>query len=496
MNLPNKLIMLKKYVLGCCLLFIIVIVSALCKFTKEEFAKKENNIEKGEGFVTLIFKKFPDQINQGKGLKSNVISFFDEENLQIRDVLVLNFVENDTIFFHVEKEKYFQYYLSNGNDIRINSLYNFQRGDTIIVDFLNGIPDINIRNRVKGNFESNYSINLNIDAPIEPIVFRNRFGRNRTKEESEVYLKERDEYYNKIYKQLDSLKRKNVLSDRSYQLLYYNIYYSQINVDRGGYQFKTIADSHLKQDELLILGSYRFFLENFVQYAYNVKVPEPKVPFVVDYKDAFDKVMNSNDFSTRIKDYLLIYYFKAIISEGSTKEDAIYYFKQLQESLFNKQVLLKLKEEYIILLDGNTYDEEGALLIDAYGNEIKLNDLLKLNNGKIILIDFWASWCGPCLEMMPYSKQLKSDLINYDIVFVYVSIDSNITLWKNVSKKIGLDEVEYNFLAKNYPESKFYRDINLKSIPRYIIYDRKGKIVTLNAPNPNSDSLRKILTKL
>lgn len=78
---------------------------------------------------------------------------------------------------------------------------------------------------------------------------------------------------------------------------------------------------------------------------------------------------------------------------------------------------------------------------------------------------------------------------------MYVSVDLDFEKWKNASEKEKLYENENNLLALNYPDAIFYRDLQLKSIPRYLIYDKKGKLVHLNAPSPETVEIREELNK-
>ena len=65
--------------------------------------------------------------------------------------------------------------------------------------------------------------------------------------------------------------------------------------------------------------------------------------------------------------------------------------------------------------------------------------------------------------------------------------------WKIASEKEDL--LNNNLLTLNYPNAMFYKELQLKTIPRYLIYDKTGKLVHRNAPSPDSKEIRNELDK-
>jgi thiol-disulfide isomerase/thioredoxin len=101
--------------------------------------------------------------------------------------------------------------------------------------------------------------------------------------------------------------------------------------------------------------------------------------------------------------------------------------------------------------------------------------------GKVIFIDLWATWCGPCLKEMPYLDTLRRRYGNNpEIVFLSVSIDENKELWKNFLQKRkpnGLQLISSRGALKDY---------NVLGIPRTIIIDRNFVVAAMNGPLPSS----------
>jgi len=96
---------------------------------------------------------------------------------------------------------------------------------------------------------------------------------------------------------------------------------------------------------------------------------------------------------------------------------------------------------------------------------------------------------------MPESKKLIIDYKNKDVVFLFISIDKSHKSWKKAQADENIMFYKHNTLAINYPNAKFYKDLNLKSIPRYLIFNKKGELVHKNAPSPSSKELQSLLNK-
>ena len=115
--------------------------------------------------------------------------------------------------------------------------------------------------------------------------------------------------------------------------------------------------------------------------------------------------------------------------------------------------------------------------------------------GKLVYIDVWATWCGPCIQEFPHLKTLVDEFSSKDIEFVSVSIDhkKDYEKWRQMvsEKNIGGTHL-YD------PEglgSSFMKAFNVGMIPRFMMLDKEGKIISSNAPRPSSDDVREFIQK-
>jgi thiol-disulfide isomerase/thioredoxin len=130
---------------------------------------------------------------------------------------------------------------------------------------------------------------------------------------------------------------------------------------------------------------------------------------------------------------------------------------------------------------------------DLDGRQVSLDDF----KGKAVYIDFWASWCGPCRAMMPFSRQLHESLepsAKKNIVFLYISIDANQEAWKKAIQDMEIKGV--NVISPGNWNSEVCRYFQISSIPRYMLMNKKGEVVDFNAKRPNDPALLQDLLKL
>jgi thiol-disulfide isomerase/thioredoxin len=166
------------------------------------------------------------------------------------------------------------------------------------------------------------------------------------------------------------------------------------------------------------------------------------------------------------------------------------------ENAFLPYILKKRNE----LLESMNADISGVKYID---NTIDaLEDLSKVEafNQKLLYVDLWATWCGPCIEEFKHRDKLHELLSNYkDIIPVYISIDedSNDTLWKEKTKAFVLNgyHLRANKKLVTYINEKLYEGKGI-GVPRYILLGKDGNILEKNLTHPsNIDILKPELDK-
>lgn len=137
-----------------------------------------------------------------------------------------------------------------------------------------------------------------------------------------------------------------------------------------------------------------------------------------------------------------------------------------------------------------TADTSTVALADINGKELSFDEIKNKYKGKIIYVEFWASWCAPCRKLMPSNRKLREALIGKDIVFVYLSIDSKTQLWLKACSEEKLDKYSENYIVLNQKNSEFLKK-NLSFVPVAMIFDKTGRLISSNT-YPGEENLQNL----
>ena len=128
---------------------------------------------------------------------------------------------------------------------------------------------------------------------------------------------------------------------------------------------------------------------------------------------------------------------------------------------------------------------------DFKGNILSFDSLLLIKNEQIILVDFWASWCLPCIEEIPYIKSLKEEFEKSNIQFLSFSIDADENSWKLKCKELGLTMSSY--LILNPEKFEFKNGQKIITIPSFNLFSQNKNL--FNLPYPSTGKLNDIITQ-
>ena len=90
-------------------------------------------------------------------------------------------------------------------------------------------------------------------------------------------------------------------------------------------------------------------------------------------------------------------------------------------------------------------------------------------NGRVVLVDFWATWCGPCNEELPQIKQISKDFAGQPLIILSISSDEDAQTWKDFIQKNGMTWPQYRDTSHRLSQL-----FQVEGIPSYFTIDSDG----------------------
>lgn len=191
-------------------------------------------------------------------------------------------------------------------------------------------------------------------------------------------------------------------------------------------------------------------------------------------------------------------YMSGFISQRSSMGASMYnsylldYFNQFEREFPRSKAISALEPEikkmtrYLGSSVTNTR-VPGVEFIPDYQRISTYDSLMKRFRGKVVLIDFWATWCSPCIEEFSHYDRVKSLAADHkDFVVLFISRDQNQQepKWRQFVLRSKL--AGYHLIPSPALQRELRARINYDAIPRYAIVDKAGILVNSDAPSPSS----------
>lgn len=119
-----------------------------------------------------------------------------------------------------------------------------------------------------------------------------------------------------------------------------------------------------------------------------------------------------------------------------------------------------------------------------------LAEILAPHKGKVVYIDFWGTWCSPCVAEMDHVPAVKKALEDKDVVFIYFANKTPKETWRNFIKRKDLEGknvIHYNLDAEQ--QRSIETRLGIYAFPSYLLLNKQGDFVNMNAPRPSSKDL-------
>lgn len=269
-------------------------------------------------------------------------------------------------------------------------------------------------------------------------------------------------------KELGQLKSGNILDANNDSLLYYSFFQEVINWYNYNYLSRKVG--RIKSTN---------FLNNISTSGSNL----------ADYLPLADTIYENNLLSTNAKNILQFENIQNII-ENYSIDEARKAFEKFEREVKDTALVNYVKRKYLLVEKADTLTND-LYLVSTGAMHIKFNDLLEKHKGNVIYIDFWGSYCPPCLIQFKFSSELEQLYKGKKLVQIYISAEPDIKAWLTACKRYNLFKESY-FVENRYT-SKQLEGLKIKYFPHYLIFDNQGKLVNEFAPRPSEKQIINLL---
>ncbi len=163
--------------------------------------------------------------------------------------------------------------------------------------------------------------------------------------------------------------------------------------------------------------------------------------------------------------------------------------------------MVEKQNDHYLAIENREFDKlvikSSDNLKDLSEGEALLKKILEPYKGKLVLLDIWGVWCGPCKEALSHSTEEYERLKDYDIQYLYLANRSPQTAWENVIKEYnvsGPNVAHYNLPDEQ--QAAIERHFNVHSWPTYKLFNRDGNLLDLHVDPRDLENLAKLLDQM
>jgi thiol-disulfide isomerase/thioredoxin len=253
-------------------------------------------------------------------------------------------------------------------------------------------------------------------------------------------------------------------------------------------KFKRDSSVNLINDSAVLLSAnYRNFIRDYFYKYSKQELQRFKNIRSIEYLSyserlfAFVDVLFDNN---KVKEWIKANLIGDLLDQQPLDEVQPVYIRYMTSSSNNEyKSYLALKYSQVTgNLNANDMISELSDLIfqDKDGRNVRFGDLL---GKKEIYMEFWATWCGPCIdEIKNHLPKIAAELDSRNILLLSISIDENISSWKKVLTNLNIPGLQLN-AAESANEIKDL--FHIYSVPKYIVIDKSGRVINNAAPSPS-----------
>lgn len=207
--------------------------------------------------------------------------------------------------------------------------------------------------------------------------------------------------------------------------------------------------------------------------------------------EEYSLILN-NYFSGRAKELLtldLIIKLKSI--EGLGNQMAV-----LKENILDSDILTYLENEMKQLTAIENLPTNFSYGVMENGSVVNVDSLLISQRGKKVLINFWASWCGPCMQELVTLVPVLNDFDSNKVSFIFLSVDNSYSAWKYATNSLGMTKLKYSYNLSNALNAKILKDYDIQGFPTNLLFDGNGELKRKMTRSISPEDLSKLFDEM
>jgi len=294
-------------------------------------------------------------------------------------------------------------------------------------------------------------------------------------------------YFERLSASLDPVFKEFEKADLVYGAASFKLHLGMDRAIKDPAYYAFLKDMKIENDRYMNLPGYRSFMDAYVNSLTQLKDPAD-IP-IEHYLDSLlvtiDGLKNQN-----IREYYLFDKISMFVSAGLVEHPEKYppYFEKHNSNPEYAKAFAKLLANMFALSPGQ--EAPPFTLQDDDNKKVSLSDF----KGRIVLLDFWATWCHPCMEEMPSFRKLQSDYKDKGIVFLSILLEEDKMVRESYLKKYGPHEGSLH--GENGSAAEVALAYQANAIPLFTLIDKEGRIIEYSAPQPSSAEIRPLLDSL
>ncbi len=237
-------------------------------------------------------------------------------------------------------------------------------------------------------------------------------------------------------------------------------------------------------------SAYLNFLNEYDMYVYQVIPADSSKLYLSQFETAPEKAGSyllryyQSTHKGFLKDVLIAkFYYRILDKKGYPDLKNIYNVDIIHDQELRESIQQKYNYEQNLF-------ENPELSVKSKINELKdendfLQALIKKYPGKVIYMDFWAPWCGPCMADLPNSQNLVQQYEGKNVAFIFLASNCKEASWKATIAEQKIEGEHYLLTKKQFAQLSSI--FNIQGIPHYALIDTKGNIVNGDAPHPGEN---------